>query len=251
MAKQKSIIKLEGTIGDISFYKSKDGYIAREKGGVSASRIASDPRFARTRENGAEFGRAGKAGKLLRTALKNVMFNSSDNTVTSRLAKEMVRVLKADLTSVRGQRNVLDGELELLTGFEFNSTGNVSSTVFTPFSTEIDRVSGKLSVTFPAFDPKTGLYAVPGATHFKLKAGAAEIDFENEVQKSASQWSVSLALDAPVTTPISLECELSENSTHPLFLAVGIEFFQFVNGHEYPLSNGSYNGLVLSAISGI
>jgi hypothetical protein len=34
MAKQMGIIKLQGTIGDINFYKSQDGYMAREKGGV-------------------------------------------------------------------------------------------------------------------------------------------------------------------------------------------------------------------------
>jgi len=50
MAQQKSILKLKGTIGGITFYKSKDGYLAREKGGVDASRIANDPGFARTRE---------------------------------------------------------------------------------------------------------------------------------------------------------------------------------------------------------
>lgn len=59
MARQKGIIKLDGTIGDITFYKSQDGYLAREKGGVSADRIANDPNFQRTRENGQEFGRAG------------------------------------------------------------------------------------------------------------------------------------------------------------------------------------------------
>ena len=53
MAQQKGIIKLDGTIGGITFYKSKDGYLAREKGGVSADRIANDPNFQRTRENGA------------------------------------------------------------------------------------------------------------------------------------------------------------------------------------------------------
>jgi hypothetical protein len=36
MARQKGIIKLDGTIGDITFYKSKDGYLAREKGGIPA-----------------------------------------------------------------------------------------------------------------------------------------------------------------------------------------------------------------------
>jgi hypothetical protein len=34
MAKQIGIIKLKGTIGDIAFYKSQDGHLARAKGGV-------------------------------------------------------------------------------------------------------------------------------------------------------------------------------------------------------------------------
>ena len=60
MAKQTGIIKLKGIIGDISFYKSADGHLARSKGGVDKNRIANDPAFQRTRENGSEFGRAGK-----------------------------------------------------------------------------------------------------------------------------------------------------------------------------------------------
>ena len=63
MAKENSILMLQGNIGNFSFYKTKDGHLAREKGGIDASRIASDPAFQRTRENGSEFGRAGKAGK--------------------------------------------------------------------------------------------------------------------------------------------------------------------------------------------
>jgi len=65
MARQKGIIKLKGTIGDITFYKTQDGHLAREKGGIDANRIKNDPAFQRTLENGSEFGRAGKAGKIL------------------------------------------------------------------------------------------------------------------------------------------------------------------------------------------
>lgn len=39
----------------MSFYKTKDGYFAREKGGVSRSRVMNDPKFARIRENIREF----------------------------------------------------------------------------------------------------------------------------------------------------------------------------------------------------
>lgn len=85
MARQRSIIKLGGSIGGITFYKSKDGYLAREKGGVSADRIRNDPAFQRIRENGAEFGRAGKAGKVLRNSIRQLLQNINDSKMVSRL----------------------------------------------------------------------------------------------------------------------------------------------------------------------
>jgi len=77
MARQKGIIKLKGTVGDLTFYKSIDGYLVREKGGVEASRIASDPAFVRTRENNAEFGNATQAGKLLRDTVRSLSMPST------------------------------------------------------------------------------------------------------------------------------------------------------------------------------
>lgn len=124
MAQQKGILPLRGTIGNITFYKSKDGYLAREKGGIDAKRIATDPAFQRTRENGMEFGTAGKAGKLLRNAVRVLIQNASDSKMVSRLTREMMKVIKADELSPRGQRNVINGEPALLEGFEFNITGN-------------------------------------------------------------------------------------------------------------------------------
>ena len=93
MTRQKGIIKLDGIIGGITFYKSQDGYLAREKGGVSADRIANDPNFQRTRENGEEFGRAGKAGKLLRNLIRAMLQNASDSRMVSRFTQKMVEVV--------------------------------------------------------------------------------------------------------------------------------------------------------------
>src|SRR5690554_7680512 len=87
MARQKRIIKLTGKIGDLSFYKSKDGYLAREKGGVDGERIKKDPAFARTRENGSEFGLAATSGKTLRDAFRPLMMRAADNRITSRLTR--------------------------------------------------------------------------------------------------------------------------------------------------------------------
>ena len=97
MAKQSGIIKLEGTIGDIAFYKSKDGHLARAKGGLSGDRIQNDPAFQRTRENGEEFGRAGAAGKLLRMAFRTFFQNASDSRMVSRLTKMLIVVIQFSL----------------------------------------------------------------------------------------------------------------------------------------------------------
>ena len=173
MARQKGIIKLKGTIGDITFYKTQDGHLAREKGGIDASRIASDPAFQRTRENGSEFGRAGKAGKLLRTALRPLLINSADGRMVSRLTQAMVKVIQADLVSDRGLRNVIDGEAELLFGFEFNIRGKLGTSLYAPFVAAIDRVSGEITVDIASFIPANMIAAPSGTTHFKIISGGA------------------------------------------------------------------------------
>ena len=144
MAQQKGILPLKGTIGNITFYKSQDGYLAREKGGIESQRIATDPAFQRTRENNAEFGRAGKAGKVLRNAVRALLQNASDSKATSRLTREMIKVVQADTTNPRGLRNVIDGEAELLLGFEFNVAGKLSATLFAPYTTTIDGLRAHL-----------------------------------------------------------------------------------------------------------
>ncbi len=101
MAKLKGILKIEGTLQDMTFYKTQDGHLVKTKSGVSGERIANDPAFARTRENGSEFGISATAGKLLRDALRNMVSSASDNCVTSRLTQIMSQIKNLDTTSVR------------------------------------------------------------------------------------------------------------------------------------------------------
>ncbi len=251
MAKQKGILKLEGTIGDITFYKSQDGYLAKGKGGIDGSRIATDPKFQRTRENGSEFGSAGKAGKVLRNSLRVLLQNSSDNRMVSRLTKKMVAVIQADATSVRGQRNVIDGEAELLEGFDFNVNAQLSNTLYAPYVPTIDRVAGTLKVAIASFIPASMIAAPGGTTHFKIVSSGMEVDFENETFITDTKMSNVLAWDATATAIINLNNAVTANSTHPLFLVLGIEFYQDVNGVKYPLKNGAFNALTIVKVSGV
>ncbi|NLR62507.1 hypothetical protein HGH93_30730 [Chitinophaga polysaccharea] len=250
-ARQSGIIPLKGTIGNITFYKTKSGHLAREKTSVNANRIATDPAFIRTRENGAEFGRAGKASKVLRTAFRAMLLNIGDSYMASRLTREMVKVIQADATNARGLRNVIDGEAELLKGFEFNNNSRLTGALYAPFTTAIDRVAGTLKVDIPPFVPVNMVAAPMGATHFKVQAAGAEIDFEAETFVNGNTASAELPIDATPTAVMALTVNVTANSTKPLFLALGVEFYQHVNGTMYGLKNGTYNALALVDISGM
>ena len=250
MAQQKGILPLKGTIGNITFYKSKDGYLAREKTSVNADRIANDPAFARTRENGAEFGRAGQAGKVLRTALRSLLLNTADSRMLSRLTREMMKVIQADAINDRGLRKVIDGEAELLEGFEFNASSKLGTSLFAAYTATIDRVSGELAIAIPAFVPVNMVAAPSGATHFKLVSAGVEIDFENKVYVVAFGGSGSLPLNSIATAALNISHQVTANSTKPLFLVLGIEFYQEVNGSQYSLKNGAFNALSLVKVEG-
>jgi hypothetical protein len=251
MAQQKGILPLRGTIGNVTFYKSKEGYMAREKGGVDAKRIASDPAFQRTRENGQEFGRAGKAGKFLRNAVRSLLQNARDSKMISRLTKQMIIVIQADEVNPRGQRNVIDGEAELLEGFEFNIDGKLNATLHAPFTSVIDRATGVLTVDIPAFVPVNMIAAPGGATHFRLNSAGAEIDFEQGTSVAEIESSAEIALDNVSTAALTHSHSVTPDSTHPLFIFLGIEFFQEVNGTMYPLKNGAFNALSIIKVSGL
>lgn len=243
MAKQTGIIKLKGTIGGISFYKTTDGHLAREKGGVDASRIANDPAFVRTRENGSEFGRAGKGGKLLRNAIRILLQNASDKRVTSRLTKDLLAIIKTDTTNERGLRTLSDGDFNLLLGFEFNLNGKLGTSLFTPFVNAFDRVTGDATLNLDPFSPTLRIAAPAGTTHFKVVMGAAELDFANETSVFESDETAILPYTATDTAAIALTASLTANSTVDVVQVLGIEFYQEVNGQMYELKNGAYNAL--------
>ncbi|WP_028296652.1 hypothetical protein [Olivibacter sitiensis] len=246
MARQSGIIKLKGTIGDITFYKSKDGYLARQKGGVDKERFHTDPKFQRTRENAAEFARAGKASKALCTAIRPVLNKTQDSRMISRLVKSMMQVIKADQVSNRGLRNVLDGELVLLQGFDFNGNARLSATVYAPYTPTIGRATGLLEVNVASFVPDSQIVAPGGTTHFRLISAGVEVDFENETFALAQSSSAEIAFDNTVSGAVSLSNDIGVvDSTKPLFLVFGIEFLQQVNGTFYALNNGAYNALSL------
>lgn len=243
MAKQAGIIKLKGTIDDVSFYKTADGHLARAKGGIDRNKILHSPAFARTRENNSEFGRAGKGGKLIRSAIRSLMQNAKDRRVVSRLTTQLLAIIKTDGVNPRGQRTLDEGNLNLLEGFDFNSTGKLDTTFFGLYISSFDRVTGEASVALNAFIATEQITAPSGTTHYKLAMAATELDFVNKTFVYDEKDLGVLPYDNSQVAAIAINVPLTPNSPYPVLMVLGIEFYQEVNGEYYSLKNGAFNAL--------
>jgi hypothetical protein len=243
MARQSGLIKIKGTLDNVSFYKTKDGHLARMKTSVDAKRIANDPAFERTRENNKEFASSASSGKLMRDALRPMALNAADGRVISRLTKVMTAIKNLDAVSARGQRNVGVGisdpnAIIKLKGFEFNKEALLSAILFKPMT--VDTGTGEVVIT--DLVPQMDIVWPQGTTHVQFTCGFAGIDFVNGDKDLQLSTPVNLPVDSAMTTVVLTPASSPTVAGTNLYL-LKVEFFQEINGVQYTLKNGAYNAL--------
>ena len=241
MAKQKSTVQVQGTIGNLTFFKSVDGFMVKAKSEIAREKIFSDPKFERTRENMAEFANAGSSAKIIRLPFTALLQSAADPRMVSRLTSTCLKVVKTDTSGARGTRTVAKGDLSLLAGFDFNSKGIMSSTLLAPFTVTFARTTGNVQFDLPVFVPKLGMAAPRGATHYQLQLAAAAIDLSTSTNISVQAASAILPWDNNPAAALSLTASLPANSTFPVFVLLQVQFMVQVNGSNYSLQNGAYN----------
>lgn len=249
MGKQLGILPLKATMDNMTFYQSKDGMRVKKQTKISKERIQNDKNFAKLRKNNIEFTNAARAAKLLRISVTGILSDVTDGRVVSRLFALMVKAAKADMTNPRGERNVLDGDLHFLEGFNFNVKSHLNTVLKASFVSSVDRVTGKLEIQIPSFTPATMLEKPKDATHFKLISAGTELDFPGNVSVKKEYESDFLPLNNVATAVIDIVHQLTANNVHPLFLLLGVTFFSKVNGDYEPAGGLEFNALSIVAIS--
>ncbi|WP_343303084.1 hypothetical protein AAHN97_16135 [Chitinophaga niabensis] len=250
MARQTGPIKVSGTIGDIVFYKTKSGYFIKRKPRFDAKRFATDPAFAIQRKTMAELSRNSKASKLIRQAFAIPLTQIEDSGIHNRLNKVMAKVTQGDKTNERGRRNPADGEITLLEGFDFNEKSPLRD-LLPAFTASIDRKTGRMVIRISKFAGKKRFAIPPNATHFRLQATAAALNFgDNQYIHTATQ-SPDFPIKGALPGQFTLQLSLPPGNQHPLFLALSISFLGECNGGIMPLSSSIHNAMTLVKVCGL
>jgi hypothetical protein len=247
MARQAGNMKMEGTFGDLTFYKMKGNYYVRSRRVVSSIRFQKSPEFARVRENGNEFAAAVKSGKLLRDCVKCFYRDAHNHDVSTRVLQLMLKVKTGDVESARGKRNAgtafaSGGALSMLKHFEFNGRKPVASLLRKPFQTDADG-----TLVIHDFVPARDLAASAGSTHVMLKSALCRVDFMLEKHSISYTNTVTLCLD-DTASEIVLVPESIPTGTGILFSLLQIEFFQEVSGVLYNLKSLQDKAVVIAEV---
>ena len=237
MATQKGFITLEqGSLGETTFFKINGKYRAREKG-VYASRHKwkYDPGYENRRQIAGYFTNGVKAAKLIRESV-NRLIHRKGIDISSRLRKELIKVVYMDHGSGPGNLKVRAENIDHLLGYNFNQVCSLKSVFNTRYSTNADRLAGKLSINIPSFIPSERIKAPKGTTHYKIVSAGFVYDFGNLSYKGERFTTDALAWNDVPTEDLVISMTVPENSTDPLFIYLGLEFIQQVLGKSYPVS---------------
>lgn len=245
MAIQKGSIKLEGQIGNLSFYRSNGKSQVRQHSGVSKARIAKDPRYVRTRENNAEFGRASGAAKLIRMGVRQALGQRypifEDATVVNRLTPRLTSIIRADAEHDRGSRTVLPENLPLLYGFSFNAVAALKDVLFIPPSYTYHRDSGVLEVSLPALSPDAAMAAPDDAALCSFHVAALSFNTNYEWLPFVVAHQELSPIDHQSIPPQVHRLTLPAPSPDPVIVCFGLSFYKLVGGYPTPIMEKGRN----------
>ncbi|WP_343306731.1 hypothetical protein AAHN97_06425 [Chitinophaga niabensis] len=224
---------------NIKCRKSEDGFITHPK--KEARATTKD----QTRENMQEFARALSGATIIRNTFSEFIEAIDVSYFGHRLNSQMTKVVKSDVTNPRGYRNLYDGELHLLKGFQLNSEKRFSDALKGAFSASIDRATGLMKVVFPSL---VKIIKPEEASYFRLYLSGASIDFQTAARQVVYKSGEYMLIrnEGHILSP--LEVQLPAACTSTLILALGICFYKEVDGRFSPIGKG-YNAAAFVAVS--
>lgn len=245
MARQIGLIKIEGTLGDLTFYRQDRDYYVKTKSSLTAEQIANDPNFARTRENNQEFASAVNVSKLVKQALSPHLVK--DMYYFAKLNAISYKSVRKDSVNGRGDRLLQEGNEYDFYGYEFGGDIDV---FFGTVNETYDRVAGTLDVNFAPFVPAFDILPPPGATYCDFVFAIGECDLQNSEVVSKDSFATSKIdlNDTASNTVPSFQLNVSPNSTHYVVASCTLRFFQLIGGVYYRLYNGDASALVLTSM---
>ena len=152
MATINSKGQLSGTVGGYSFRVVNGKAIVQSKPGKNNMKQTDG-----TKSSASEFGIANSTAKKIRSFLLPIIQNLADPKMHNRFAVKIYEAVLAGTSLPKGKRTFAEGDLNLLSGFQFNSNSPFQK--FATFSTQASLNNlGQVKIALPEITASEQLY---------------------------------------------------------------------------------------------
>lgn len=219
----------------LGLLKLRNGKLVLKRSGAARTKmVKEDPRYAGFRNSSAEFKYVAQSGKLLREALKPILFPLPDTH--QRIHSLLQRILKEDYSNKKGCRSIMDGEVGLLKGFSFNEHASLELLLRSKFLSVIHPRKGKAVLFLPFLDPESDFRWPPNAEAVEIDSMLVSINFDTEVVETSRATSVKIVRNQKAIPPFQLITEVKEMDISIMLHVVAVRFY-YRSGGEYIQSN--------------
>lgn len=195
-------------------------------------------KFEKTRKYGPEFTRVCNATKLIHSVICHAFTAADETVVIGQLTKELMKVLRSDKMNQSGDRNFKDARLDLLIGFDFNSTMKLNNIFIENYIAVINKRSGNLHIDIPSFQPFRSIIAPGVYPHYRFYCIAAAFDFESLNCQCCQQKTGMLSFEK-ISPAISFDFRLTTYSGYHLFLFLALDLYSGSKGINGQNQNSS------------
>ena len=150
--------QLSGSVGPVSYRVVNGMGVVQSKPGRGNTKMAKT-----TLASASEFGRASTMSKNIRRWLLPLLQNRTDVYMYSRFTAKVYQALINSSVASKEDRTLLDGDLSILNGFQFNN--NVVFNHYYSLNPELSlEDTGALSITLPEFSSSDTINSIAEAT---------------------------------------------------------------------------------------
>ncbi|WP_026904903.1 hypothetical protein [Pedobacter glucosidilyticus] len=180
--------RIHGKIGNLVYRTVGDTEIVQTKAAKVKQTLS-------TKESAMEFGLASNCGRILRSVFSTFCCNS-DGKMINRLNVTLLKCIKDNLTKERGNRDLHDGNLEHLLGFQFNAHSPMNMALAVRPLCFME--AGRLKVKLPEIKENTQLQQLKYGRHAVLRLMLVAVNFRENYYEYLSYQDIDIAKGAVI-----------------------------------------------------
>ena len=209
MAKQRDT-QIEGTFGDVIFYKSKGVHLQRAKGKTGAQAPVA-------KEQAAIMGKASAISAKLRAPLKPLIPEQAGRKLMYRLNNTLQQWLRSKPTDESAPMD----NIQMLKGFAFDEQNTMADLFYAvlPVNKTGD---GNLSISIPAFDSPNPISPLPFSGQINIKAIAVSCNIQNPIDTTSYETELAINYDGTPLPAQELTLPLQTKTGNLTVVAVSI-----------------------------